>query len=57
MEGWRDDLGAPNLTPEVGATLTEGIATAAGGRDIAALAAERDRFLIDLLSLKKHEGG
>jgi len=29
-----------------------GVAAEAGGRDIAALAAERDQFLVDLLALK-----
>ena len=33
--------------------LIDGVAAEAGGRDIAALAAARDRFLIDLLALKK----
>ena len=52
VESWWDDLGSPSLTPEVRAALTEGVAAETGGRDIAALAAERDRFLIDLLALK-----
>jgi len=41
------------LAPELCAALAEGVAAEAGGRDIAALAAERDRFLVDLLELKK----
>jgi carnitine 3-dehydrogenase len=56
LEGWWDDLGSPRLTPEVRAALAEGVAVAAGTRDIAVLAAERDRFLIDLLALKKNAG-
>lgn len=52
LEGWWDDLGSPSLTPEVRAALAEGVAAEAGIRDIDALAAERDRFLIDLLALK-----
>jgi carnitine 3-dehydrogenase len=56
LESWWDDLGSPRLTPEVRAALTEGVAAEAGGRDIAALAAERDRFLVDLLALKKRAG-
>jgi carnitine 3-dehydrogenase len=53
LESWWDDLGSPRLTPKVRAALAEGVAAEAGTRDIAALAAERDRFLIDLLGLKK----
>jgi carnitine 3-dehydrogenase len=53
LESWWDDLGSPRLTPEVRAALTEGVAAEAGGRDIAALATERDRFLVDLLALKR----
>ena len=57
LESWWDDLGAPALTPEVRAALVRGIAAQTGGRDIAALAAERDRFLTDLLSLKEAPSG
>lgn len=53
LEGWWSDLGSPSLTPEIRQALTEGVAAEAGERDIAALAAERDRFLIELLALKK----
>ncbi len=53
LESWWNDLGSPLLTPEVRAALAEGVVAEAGGRDIATLAAERDRFLVDLLELKK----
>ncbi len=53
LESWWDDLGSPRLTPEVSAALAEGVAAEAGGRDIATLEAERDRFLVDLLALKQ----
>jgi len=52
LESWWNDLGAPTLSPEVREALTAGVAAEAGGRDIASLAAERDRFLVELLSLK-----
>lgn len=52
LESWWDDLGAPSLTAAVREALTAGVAAEAAGRDIAALAAARDRFLIDLLALK-----
>ncbi|MGD9617329.1 MAG: 3-hydroxyacyl-CoA dehydrogenase NAD-binding domain-containing protein [Alphaproteobacteria bacterium] len=53
LESWWDDLGSPSLTREVRRKLTEGVAAEAEGRDIATLMAERDRFLLDLLALKK----
>jgi len=53
LESWWGDLGAPSLTPQVQKALTEGVAAAAGDRDVATLAATRDRFLLDLLALKK----
>src|SRR5712691_1806656 len=53
VESWWDDLGSPSLTPAVRDALTQGVAAEAGGRNIAALAAERDRFLVDLLELKR----
>ncbi len=52
VESWWDDLGSPQLTAEICRALIEGVAAETGGRDIATLAAERDRFLIDLLALK-----
>ena len=52
LESWWDDLGSPRLTPEICQVLAAGVIAEAGGRDIAALAAERDRFLVDLLALK-----
>src|SRR4051794_41030811 len=54
MESWWTDLGSPSLTPTVRQELTQGVAAETGDRDIAALEAERDRFLIDLLTLKKN---
>ena len=52
LESWWDDLGEPRLSPEIGQALTAGVAAEAKGRDIGALAADRDRFLVDLLALK-----
>src|SRR5205085_1341328 len=57
LESWWDDLGSPRLTPEVRDALSTGVAAETGGRDIRALAAERDQFLVDLLALKKSTGG
>ena len=56
LESWWDNLGSPRLTPEIGQALATGVRAEAGGRDIAALAAERDRFLVDLLALKGISG-
>jgi carnitine 3-dehydrogenase len=52
LESWWDDLGDPRLTAEVRQALTAGVAAEAEGRDIATLAAARDRFLVELLALK-----
>ena len=57
LESWWDELGSPRLTPEIGQALAAGVAAEADGRDIAALAAERDRFLVDLLALKSARRG
>src|SRR4051794_28926935 len=53
LESWWSDLGAPRVTPEVGKALIDGVADEAGGRGLDDLAAARDRFLVDLLALKK----
>jgi 3-hydroxyacyl-CoA dehydrogenase len=51
---WRD-LGSPILTPELVQRLIEGVADEAGGRSLAALGAERDACLLDILAaLAKH---
>lgn len=47
-------LGRVQLTAAVKALLVAGIEAEAGGRSIAELEAERDRFLIDLLKLRGH---
>ena len=52
MQGWWDTLGNPRLSPELRQSLVDGVADEAGGRDIDALAARRDQFLVDLLRLK-----
>jgi carnitine 3-dehydrogenase len=57
LESWWDDLGNPRLTSEIGKALTAGVMAETEGRDIAALAAERDRFLVDLLALKNGRRG
>jgi 3-hydroxyacyl-CoA dehydrogenase len=57
LESWWDELGSPRLTPEIGRALAAGVMAEAGDRDIAALAAERDRFLVDLLALKSARRG
>lgn len=46
-------LGTPALTPDVQAALTDGVARAAAGRDIATLEATRDAALIALLRARR----
>src|SRR6185437_8240760 len=52
MQAWWDTLGNPRLSPELRQSLVDGVAHEAAGRDIDALAARRDQFLVDLLRLK-----
>jgi carnitine 3-dehydrogenase len=49
MQSWWDDLGAPEVTPEVQRQIIDGVTAEAAGRSIADLAAARDRCLIALL--------
>jgi 3-hydroxybutyryl-CoA dehydrogenase len=46
---WWEDLGAPTLTPEVGAILAAGIAQEEAGRDFQSLAASRDAKLVAVM--------
>lgn len=49
IQSWWDDLGAPDLTPEVKATMVEQASAAARGQPIAEIARRRDELLIGLL--------
>lgn len=46
---WWADLGAPELTPELAATLAGGVAEEANGRDLSSAAAERDALILATL--------
>ena len=50
FQTWWDDLGTPDLTPEVGDVLAKGLADAAQGRDLATIAAERDALIVAMLN-------
>jgi carnitine 3-dehydrogenase len=54
MQSWWNDLGNPEMTPEVQRKIIDGVAGEAAGRSIAELAAERDRCLIAVLDAVKH---
>ena len=56
MTSWWTDLGRPELTQPVREALQSGVAAEAAGRDLPSLAGARDRFLVDLLELKKRQG-
>ena len=47
-----DDLGAPQLTPQLAETLVAGVHDELGDMDVATLAAERDALLVGLLAAK-----
>ena len=54
VQSWWDDLGTPNLTPEIRQKLIEGVSAEADGRSVADIARERDVFLAALLKLLGH---
>jgi len=49
IQSWWDDLGAPDLTPEVKAIMVREAAGAAGGQPILDIAKRRDELLIGLI--------
>jgi carnitine 3-dehydrogenase len=55
MVEWWNDLGAPELTPELAGRLVDGVAEEMGGRERDVLA-RRDRALRELLALKERIG-
>jgi 3-hydroxyacyl-CoA dehydrogenase len=55
MLDWWDDLGTPELTPELTAQLVDGVTEEMGGREGDVLA-RRDRALRELLALKERVG-
>jgi hypothetical protein len=55
MVGWWDDLGAPDLTPELTKTLVDGVTAEVGGRE-EELRARRDQALKELLATKERLG-
>jgi len=55
MVGWWDDLGSPELTPELTAQLVGGVADELAGRERDVLA-RRDRALQELLAVKERLG-
>lgn len=52
---WWDDLGEPQLTPEIQAALIQGVKDEAAGRSIDQLVKQRDEVLIRLLALRQNE--
>ena len=55
MQSWWNDLGSPDLTAEVRGALRSAIEDHAADKELAGLAAVRDRFLLELAPLvRKH---
>jgi len=52
MEEWWRDMRTPGLTPELRAAAVAGVQEELAGIDVAAMVAERDAILIDLLAAK-----
>jgi carnitine 3-dehydrogenase len=57
MLSWWNDLGSPEMTPELQRKIIEGVADEAGGRSIDELATRRDRDLIAILGALKSAQG
>jgi 3-hydroxyacyl-CoA dehydrogenase len=55
IEDWWRDMRDVSLTPEVKATLMDGIEAECAGRSVETLAAERDARLVDLLEMLKRD--
>lgn len=55
MVDWWDDLGTPELTPDLVSALVDGVGEELGGREVEVLAA-RDRALRELLAIKQRLG-
>ena len=53
LQAWWEDLGDPVLTPDVQASIIEGVAAETGNRSIETLAQARDALLIELLALRQ----
>ena len=49
MQSWIDDLGAPQLTPDLQRKIIDGVAEEAAGRSVPELASWRDAKLIEIL--------
>ena len=56
MVEWWDDLGHPELTPELAAALVAGVGDELGDRSADETRVTRDRALRELLDLKRREG-
>ena len=52
ISGWWDSLGSPQLTPEVIATLADGLEEEANGRSYEQLCAERDEQILRILEAR-----
>jgi 3-hydroxyacyl-CoA dehydrogenase len=52
MEAWWQELGDPKLTPELSQKIISGVADELAGIDVAAIIAERDALLTQLLEAK-----
>jgi 3-hydroxyacyl-CoA dehydrogenase len=52
VTSWWNELGAPQLTPELQRKIIDGVHAEAGSRSIDELAAERDEVLLGLLELR-----
>lgn len=54
MTSWWDDLGTPSFDADVDRRMIDELRAIQGDRTIQALAAERDRLLIELIEARRH---
>ncbi|BBQ01028.1 hydroxyacyl-CoA dehydrogenase (plasmid) [Burkholderia sp. SFA1] len=53
MQSWWDDLGAPELTPELQRKVVDGMNAALDGRSRESMETERDRVMLELLKARR----
>ena len=54
---WWDDLGSPELTPELAASLADGVAAEARGQDVIGASAKRDALILAMLQATRELRG
>ncbi|MFM0322769.1 hypothetical protein [Caballeronia glebae] len=56
MQSWWDDLGTPQLTPELKRRVVDEMQAALAGRSTESMETERDRVMLELLKSRSDAG-